>query len=249
MVSRGSSAGSRSGQHSAKPPHLSHLLTHAVTEVGHAATVFGSGLHASMDAMRNSRSVQIPRRQPPLARARLASIDARTMLPRPHHPNPVATIAAGGGAAGGGVTREELGRATWTLLHATAAQFPERPTRRQQRDARQMVSLAATAPNTPPALEPLIHLSEIKPLESARTAVTACLSGEWTVHLCCSSLTRQQINALSRTYPCAECSKHFREIIRRAPAPAPASYPAKVLRHAQPQTPMWLHHFPTMCHL
>jgi len=163
MVSRGSSDGSRSGQHTAKPPHLSHLLVHALTEVGHAATVFGSGLHASMDAMRNSSSAQIPRRQPPLARARLASIDARTMLPRPHHPNPVATIAAGGGAAGGGVTREELGRATWTLLHATAAQFPERPTRRQQRDARQM------------------------------------------------------INALSRTYPCAECSKHFREIIRHDP--------------------------------
>eukprot|EP00879_Flechtneria_rotunda_P007686 GHRR01008059.1.p1 GENE.GHRR01008059.1~~GHRR01008059.1.p1 ORF type:complete len:220 (+),score=76.94 GHRR01008059.1:571-1230(+) len=37
------------------------------------------------------------------------------------------------------VTKEELGRATWTFLHTLAAQFPARPTRQQQRDARQLV--------------------------------------------------------------------------------------------------------------
>jgi FAD-linked sulfhydryl oxidase len=57
-----------------------------------------------------------------------------------------ATAAAGGAARGRGkqqqvqaVTKEELGRATWVFLHTLAAQFPERPTRQQQRDARQLV--------------------------------------------------------------------------------------------------------------
>lgn len=37
------------------------------------------------------------------------------------------------------VTREELGRATWTFLHTLAAQFPDRPSRSQQRDARALI--------------------------------------------------------------------------------------------------------------
>jgi FAD-linked sulfhydryl oxidase len=37
------------------------------------------------------------------------------------------------------VTKEELGRATWTFLHTLAAQFPERPSRQQQRDARALM--------------------------------------------------------------------------------------------------------------
>lgn len=39
-----------------------------------------------------------------------------------------------------GVSKEELGRATWTLLHTLAAQYPEKPTRSQQRDVKTMVS-------------------------------------------------------------------------------------------------------------
>ena len=41
--------------------------------------------------------------------------------------------------AGGPVTREELGQATWTLLHTLAAQFPEQPSRQQRKDAKQLV--------------------------------------------------------------------------------------------------------------
>jgi mitochondrial FAD-linked sulfhydryl oxidase len=37
------------------------------------------------------------------------------------------------------VTREALGRATWTLLHTLAARFPEQPTRRQRRDAEALI--------------------------------------------------------------------------------------------------------------
>lgn len=39
-------------------------------------------------------------------------------------------------AAGHVITREELGRATWLVLHSIAAQYPEKPTRRQKKDAR-----------------------------------------------------------------------------------------------------------------
>ena len=35
--------------------------------------------------------------------------------------------------------REELGRSTWTLLHVLAAQFPERPSRQQRKDAQQLI--------------------------------------------------------------------------------------------------------------
>eukprot|EP00210_Caulerpa_lentillifera_P006385 g6099.t1 len=37
------------------------------------------------------------------------------------------------------VTREDLGRATWTLLHSIAAQYPTAPSRQQQRDAKNFV--------------------------------------------------------------------------------------------------------------
>jgi hypothetical protein len=39
--------------------------------------------------------------------------------------------------------KAELGRATWTLLHMMAAQYPERPTRQQQRDAAAFITTLA----------------------------------------------------------------------------------------------------------
>lgn len=47
--------------------------------------------------------------------------------------------SGGGAAAGGAVSREEVGRAAWTFLHTLAAQYPEKPSRQQQRDARNLV--------------------------------------------------------------------------------------------------------------
>ena len=44
-------------------------------------------------------------------------------------------VASGTEVAG----REELGRATWTLLHVLAAQFPDKPSRQQQKDAKTLV--------------------------------------------------------------------------------------------------------------
>ena len=39
----------------------------------------------------------------------------------------------------GPVDKDDLGRATWTFLHVLAAQFPDHPTRSQQKDARSLV--------------------------------------------------------------------------------------------------------------
>ncbi|KAG0458532.1 hypothetical protein HPP92_023303 [Vanilla planifolia] len=39
------------------------------------------------------------------------------------------------------ITKEELGRATWILLHTVAAQFPDHPTRQQRQDAKELMSI------------------------------------------------------------------------------------------------------------
>jgi hypothetical protein len=67
---------------------------------------------------------------------------------RPQHeaaPLPVLALGAmGSSSASGPVSREELGRATWTLLHTLAAQYPEKPTRQQRRDAKRLVTAPVT---------------------------------------------------------------------------------------------------------
>uniref|UniRef100_A0A453IQK1 Sulfhydryl oxidase n=1 Tax=Aegilops tauschii subsp. strangulata TaxID=200361 RepID=A0A453IQK1_AEGTS len=44
------------------------------------------------------------------------------------------------------LTKEEVGRATWMLLHTIAAQFPDEPTRQQKRDAKELVSRTGNSP-------------------------------------------------------------------------------------------------------
>lgn len=39
------------------------------------------------------------------------------------------------------VSREDVGRATWLFLHTLAAQYPERPTGQQKRDARELMNI------------------------------------------------------------------------------------------------------------
>ncbi|KAG1342063.1 putative FAD-linked sulfhydryl oxidase ERV1 [Cocos nucifera] len=39
------------------------------------------------------------------------------------------------------LTKEDIGRATWTLLHSIAAQFPDQPTRQQKRDAKELMAI------------------------------------------------------------------------------------------------------------
>jgi FAD-linked sulfhydryl oxidase len=75
----------------------------------------------------------------------------------------------------GRVTREELGRCTWTLLHALAAQFPERPSRAQQRDAGELFSLLG---RVYPCRECAAHWAELVRRHPPRTESRENLS-EW----------------------------------------------------------------------
>ena len=56
------------------------------------------------------------------------------------------------------MTREELGRATWLLLHTLAAQFPDAPTREEARDARDLIGALTRAY---PCAECATHFGEI----------------------------------------------------------------------------------------
>ncbi|KAM7479118.1 hypothetical protein LguiA_027331 [Lonicera macranthoides] len=39
------------------------------------------------------------------------------------------------------VTKEELGRATWTFLHTLAAQYPDKPIRQQKKDVKELMAI------------------------------------------------------------------------------------------------------------
>ncbi|XP_030469254.2 FAD-linked sulfhydryl oxidase ERV1 isoform X2 [Syzygium oleosum] len=39
------------------------------------------------------------------------------------------------------VTKGELGRATWTFLHTLAAQYPDKPTRQQKKDVKELMAI------------------------------------------------------------------------------------------------------------
>lgn len=39
------------------------------------------------------------------------------------------------------MTKEVLGSATWTFLHTLAAQYPERPTRQQKKDVKELMAI------------------------------------------------------------------------------------------------------------
>ena len=82
--------------------------------------------------------------QPPAAaataRAAAAPVASLSQATAPGWGSGTAASRSSSGGAGGTVTREEVGRAAWTFLHTLAAQHPERPTRQQQRDARNLVS-------------------------------------------------------------------------------------------------------------
>ncbi|KAL3621087.1 Flavin-linked sulfhydryl oxidase of the mitochondrial IMS [Castilleja foliolosa] len=45
------------------------------------------------------------------------------------------------GKSTGPTTKEELGRATWTFLHTLAAQYPDKPTRQQKKDVKELMAI------------------------------------------------------------------------------------------------------------
>ncbi len=77
----------------------------------------------------------------PTTSAPFASASAAALAPPP--PPAPASFAPSGASSRlpstAAEAKADLGRATWTLLHMMAAQWPDRPTRGQQRDARALV--------------------------------------------------------------------------------------------------------------
>jgi FAD-linked sulfhydryl oxidase len=67
-------------------------------------------------------------------------------------------------------SKEDLGRATWTFLHTLAAQFPEHPTRQQQRDARQLID---SLTRIYPCADCASHFQEL--VRCAAAAPAACM--------------------------------------------------------------------------
>ncbi|KAK4437996.1 FAD-linked sulfhydryl oxidase ERV1 [Sesamum alatum] len=45
------------------------------------------------------------------------------------------------GKSSGPTTKEDLGRATWTFLHTLAAQYPDKPTRQQRKDVKELMAI------------------------------------------------------------------------------------------------------------
>ncbi|GAU36701.1 hypothetical protein TSUD_16130, partial [Trifolium subterraneum] len=56
------------------------------------------------------------------------------------------------------VTKEELGRSTWTFLHTLAAQYPDNPTRQQKKDVKELVHILS---RMYPCMECADHFKEV----------------------------------------------------------------------------------------
>ncbi|KAG8073948.1 hypothetical protein GUJ93_ZPchr0006g45023 [Zizania palustris] len=71
---------------------------------------------------------------------RLRPLLSLSLSPPPTPPPPPQEVRKKDAKAGP-LTREEVGRATWMLLHTIAAQFPDEPTRQQKRDAKELMAI------------------------------------------------------------------------------------------------------------
>ncbi|GIL52817.1 hypothetical protein Vafri_8586 [Volvox africanus] len=102
----------------------------ATVPISHFLHLF-TGLGAGSNNGTASRALHHP----------FASVGGNAVAPVPAMPPSLSSASSNTAAAvnGAAAAKAEVGRATWTLLHTLAAQFPDRPTRQQQRDARTLV--------------------------------------------------------------------------------------------------------------
>ncbi|KAJ7946146.1 Sulfhydryl oxidase [Quillaja saponaria] len=56
------------------------------------------------------------------------------------------------------LSKEELGRATWTFLHTLAAQYPDNPTRQQKKDVKELMAILS---RMYPCMECADHFKEV----------------------------------------------------------------------------------------
>ena len=96
--------------------------------------------------------------------------------------------------------KEELGTATWTFLHTLAAQYPERPTKRQRNDTSSLVRTSQRC----------LWLSAARQSESVSFRHAPSLTGLRSV------IAALQIKSMSRMYPCADCAADFEAFVKCA---------------------------------
>lgn len=86
-----------------------------------------------------------PRHSSPTTQTRLFSVSssskARSSENVSTHPRHTDLITMKKGNLASPLTKEELGRATWTFLHTLAAQYPDKPTRQQKKDVKELMSI------------------------------------------------------------------------------------------------------------
>lgn len=77
------------------------------------------------------------------------------------------------------VTKEELGRATWTFLHTLAAQYPENPTRQQKKDVKELMAIMS---RIYPCKECADHFKEVLRANPVQVGSQAEFS-QWLCHV------------------------------------------------------------------
>ncbi|KAG6761316.1 hypothetical protein POTOM_034530 [Populus tomentosa] len=114
------------------------------------------------------------------------------------------------------VTKEELGRATWTFLHTLAAQYPEHPTRQQKKDVKELTWPADLEVSS---VFSCIFFGHEQPIlkEADMQMAHSCVLEKLRLPCHCGSF---HMAILSRMYPCQECADHFKEVLRVNPVQA-----------------------------
>nr|XP_010909084.1 FAD-linked sulfhydryl oxidase ERV1 isoform X1 [Elaeis guineensis] len=92
------------------------------------------------------------------------------------------------------LTKEELGRSTWTLLHTIAAQFPDHPTRQQKHDVKELMVILS---RLYPCKECADHFKEILKANPVQAGSQAEFS-QWLCHV--HNIVNRSLGKL--TFPC-----------------------------------------------
>ncbi|ERN07647.1 hypothetical protein AMTR_s00155p00013140 [Amborella trichopoda] len=90
-------------------------------------------------------------------------------------------------------TKEEVGRATWTLLHTIAAQLPERPTKQQKRDVKELFQWEWVVPSQSACTPPKPHVMS-KPPEVLLEFFWPMYKMTLDNHLSCVKITREPLH-------------------------------------------------------
>ncbi|CAN4120160.1 unnamed protein product [Withania somnifera] len=79
----------------------------------------------------------------------------------------------------GPVNKEELGRATWTFLHTLGAQYPDKPTRQQKKDVKELMEILS---RMYPCSECADHFKEVLRANPVQAGSQAEFS-QWLCHV------------------------------------------------------------------